>query len=570
MAEHVSCDGGNAWACWRPFYISFVLVALLAALTSFAYAAQYDVIGAAGLLDIDSNLDGVADGWYALSSGTASTSASMTRGGLTPDGSFETLSIRASRGQTGQIVLQFLMDVGPYRAIHSGDILTISVNLRASLMAGVSVIGVVRQEAQGVVLDRMSLMPEITSSVYDWTKYGAQWTVRPEATRVFLELYLIARTDCTTGKLAVDDVQVTRQVDQVPEPAPGALPMALFGKPQGDVVYAAKRFHVLQAGSTEALSYATFKMYAPNSVSLMYQMAFMVADAEYARNANEPISYNWIDQNHPEWFLHDASGQRIKLSPDALHVALDPGNRHYQDAWAEGAIRNARNAGVDGIKIDGPAPTWYWEKQPQEYHDAASYLAAADSFMHYVVRKIKRAGLVVVVNGINSTWASGTWSDWVQLIDGLEYEPVLDRALYETGDQWRGVLESYIKYPDKLYLQYLHDPTTYPASFRFDLASYLLWARPNSFVAVKCTAAGVEYHPLLDIRMGQALSETRSVTDDVFTREYEHGRVYLNISATTSQWVQIPPGLTDADTGQAVPEGPRLLAPHEPLILLEE
>jgi len=139
---------------------------------------------------------------------------------------------------------------------------------------------------------------------------------------------------------------------------------------------------------------------------------------------------------------------------------------------------------------------------------------------------------------------------------------------YEDEAFWRSLLASYNKFPDKMYMQCLPDPDTQPAIYRFAIASFLLWAQEKSFVSFYCGGGPLPYDPLLDIEMGDPMGNAQPIGEHVFGRVYEKGRVYLNISASVSEWIDIPPGLLYAETRLPVPDGPRLLGPREPLILL--
>lgn len=534
-----------------------------------ASAVPYDVIGSVGQMDWDSNLDGAADGWEFGKSGGISGTAALTPDGVTPNSYAQTLSVRASKGQTGNVVLYYSLGAGQGKLVKEGDTLTISVYIRANLSPGVFVAGVVSQEnAQWTGIRSDHFLPDITASVYDWIRYEGQFTVAPGAAHIFIQFNLIARTDRSFGKLSLDNVQVAKEVSEIPSPPPGAIPMAVWGSPGPDPVYAAKRYGVFETSIYDPRYVRVFEAYNPTSVVLLYQGATMVSIADYAKDADDPVSFNWMQANHPEWLLRDSNGDLIQIPDSPDWVWVDPGNTHYQQAWADGAIRNARLMGAEGIKIDGMG-TGLFPTKPTKYATNAEYLAAADSFMRYVTTRLRRAGLLVVVNASIATWTSGPWNEWVQLADGLEYEPPIARPEYESEDQWRALLASYTKYPDKLYLNDTPSPTNNRTIFKFSVANYLLWARDNSYLSLHYSTTGPPYDPLLDIQMGRALSESSEIVAGVFARQYQSGRVYLNISRTASAWVDIPPGLIDADTRLPVAEGPKLLGPHEPLILLQ-
>lgn len=185
-------------------------------------------------------------------------------------------------------------------------------------------------------------------------------------------------------------------------------------------------------------------------------------------------------------------------------------------------------------------------------------------FVHRVCPAIQAAGLQVIGNGANEAWHRGTWSDWINYFDGREIE---DEPTFDDEGQWRDYLAGFTSMPDKIYVDYLPNPDLYPAIFRFKVASFLLWMGPNSYLACPfSTSSEPIYDPILGLRIGQPTGQCTQVGSKVYRRTFEHGEVFVNISASSSEDVTVGSGLVDATTGAAV-QGTVTLAPHQSLIL---
>jgi hypothetical protein len=301
----------------------------------------------------------------------------------------------------------------------------------------------------------------------------------------------------------------------------------------------------------------------------MYKLLGASTTAPWAETIPyDPIPYRWIESHHPEWFLLDTNGQRVSFTTASETLGLDLGDPLYQKMWTAEVIRRAKMIGADGVMIDSVTTRYDWnfDVTLAKYPDRASYIAAMDSYVRYAVPEIKRAGLLVIGNGSAEDWDSPPWSDWIQLFDGRQYEPM---ATYETEDRWRALQNSYKRFPDKLYVQFLPNPEFDEGFFKFSLASFLIWSGTNSYAGIYCSDVHVPYHPLFDVQMGKPVGEGEQVAPTAYHRRFENGDVFVEISGTDAQTVDIPEGLRNAETGAPVPSGPTALQPHQALILIK-
>lgn len=335
------------------------------------------------------------------------------------------------------------------------------------------------------------------------------------------------------------------------------------------------RYSLFIGGEYEGRQMASIRAANPDARILFYQIAAVVTDAQWAITAlAETQVYSWVNENHPEWFLLDTQGRRIRFRDYPSHWVLDPGNTEYQNAFARNVIDSARRIGADGVKLDNIQYhyDWTFDPIPAKYPTIWSYAEAMTSFINNVSAQIRAAGLIVIGNGSAETCVSAPWTDWIAQLDGREYEPpgMPYEPTYEREQLWLDLFRGYTSYPDKISVKYLPDPRQVPEVFRFAVASYLLWMGPNSYAACPYTDGSVPVsHPLLDLAIGQPTGPCVKIGASAYKRTFEYGQVILNISASASEAVVVEPGYRDATRGP-VAAGTVTLAPHQSLILVKQ
>lgn len=380
---------------------------------------------------------------------------------------------------------------------------------------------------------------------------------------------VLALSGCGGGGVSLDASRTTSNQTLAASTAP-TIKMALFGGTPNFSAETQQRYGLFVGGEHKAKEMAEFKAANPEAKNFLYQIAAAAAEVEYARTTpTDPIGYYWIDENHPEWFLLDSEGKRIAYKDYPEIWALDPGNKAYQDMWAEKAIERAKRIGADGVKIDAANSRYDWHHTtvPTKYPTQQDYYLAMDAFVRNVIPKIQAAGLLVIGNGSGEPWNTGAWSEWIDIFDGREQE-ALSGYLYEP--LWRDFLNSYTRLPNKLYVYYLPNPQLQPELFRYNVASYLLFMGPSSYASCPHTDSPEPiYDPLLDIRIGQPTGPCVQLGENTYRRTFEFGEVLLNISSSKAEAVEVGSGLSDVLTGP-VAAGPVTLAPHQSLILISQ
>lgn len=181
----------------------------------------------------------------------------------------------------------------------------------------------------------------------------------------------------------------------------------------------------------------------PNATVLAYQEASAISSGPGVNGLH--VNVNFADAVlHPDWFLRDAAGNRITEASYSYLYMADIGNRGYQQAWLDNALRVLRSGPWDGILMDDVNTTAKYHVQPSriaKYPTDAAYQGAMRSFLAFIRPRIKAAGKLEIPN-------MGAWveypnvvRDWLQFVDGGMDEVFAKFSNtpgqgYRNRDQW--------------------------------------------------------------------------------------------------------------------------------------
>lgn len=226
----------------------------------------------------------------------------------------------------------------------------------------------------------------------------------------------------------------------------------------------------------------------PNQVLLRYTSG----DSAKLGNLTEYLDYDYINSNHPEWFLlEDGSSKlesdfrnpdkRIRARTDPKHhyynvFYLDIGNKGFQQWAADYLVSLAKGEleklkySYDGIGMDNVRltqlekvltkryPNWKYAGKGKEYNQA--YL----DYLSVVHKALKNNGLILVVNqtlDYGSDKEEGDWQRLFECVDGVMDEGTLrsSETSYWHGQRWlnsierheevirRGLIDWWLAYP---------------------------------------------------------------------------------------------------------------------------
>ncbi len=198
-----------------------------------------------------------------------------------------------------------------------------------------------------------------------------------------------------------------------------------------DLLSMSRGHHHKIAGNT----WREIKALSPNTKIFLYQLGPWIADNRDAypvsalnnlgRYNNDRGSVEGsVNQDHPEWFLLNNSGQRIKNPRIPNWLALDFGNKDFAAYWAKHTLEDVvfPTWGADGILIDEIAFCKYqiFEREPKrvpaKYSNCQSWNKDLSNFIVQVSAELQKNGQQVMVNVGNShATGSGTPEAWQEL-----------------------------------------------------------------------------------------------------------------------------------------------------------
>jgi hypothetical protein len=146
---------------------------------------------------------------------------------------------------------------------------------------------------------------------------------------------------------------------------------------------------------------AAIKRSSPRTQVLVYKdMASTRDDTSRTTDISTGVAYGYADRYHPEWFLKDTSGRRVKLG--VLAAFLADGHRQPQLPAHVGrnVARELRRRAWDGVFVDGISQTmqypWYLNGRVlAKYPGPNDYARATPRFLRRVGPVLRRRHLVV-------------------------------------------------------------------------------------------------------------------------------------------------------------------------------
>ncbi|MGZ9165724.1 MAG: putative glycoside hydrolase [Anaerolineales bacterium] len=258
---------------------------------------------------------------------------------------------------------------------------------------------------------------------------------------------------------------------------------------------------------------------------------------------NNQVAYNagdfcYISQNHPDWFLLDANGQRIRNSPNSDSYRMDPGNLGWREYFVRRVLERQNRSGWSGLFLDclesSLADLQRYGTLPARYPDDASYRVAILGFLEYLrVNYSQPYGRPVLAN-ITQGLDDATWSSYMQSLDGAMQERWAvdwDVNIYVNESKWEADLARAEKFQSQGKYLILVAPGNQADANRqnFAFASYLLIS--NGKAAFRYSNSDV-YHEVwmysnYQVDLGTPLGP-RYKSGNRWKREFTHGVVTVD------------------------------------------
>jgi hypothetical protein len=151
-----------------------------------------------------------------------------------------------------------------------------------------------------------------------------------------------------------------------------------------------------------------------------------------------------ISQDHPDWFLLDANGNRIKV--DGKYFLMDPGNQGWREFWLSRTQESQEQLGWYGVFLDNVEASLSKVIQlggvPAKYPDDASYQAAILGFLQYIYTSYFQPQDRPLLANIISLADTAVWFNYLQYLDGAMDEAwAVDwHTGYRSVSEWNAEL----------------------------------------------------------------------------------------------------------------------------------
>jgi hypothetical protein len=257
------------------------------------------------------------------------------------------------------------------------------------------------------------------------------------------------------------------------------------------------------------------------------------------------VGYCWASASHPDWFLRDASGNRISFCDYPHDWLMDVGSPEYEQAWLQNAVSDAKRYGFDGVMLDD-VDEWMDNhmcgRTIAKYPTHASWAAATTRFMAAVGPGLTSQGLLVFPNvAIADYWTSAGlsyWDTWLSYSSGAVQEYYTkwsgSSSSWFTGLDWSS-RQDYLRHTQaagKVFIGITYAPKSDAHSQRYARGSFLLdWDGRSSSLVYQPTDPEAQdpYSSIWTTSLGPPIG-TRYQVGVAWRRDYTGGTVIVNPS----------------------------------------
>jgi hypothetical protein len=435
-----------------------------------------------------------------------------------------------------------------------------------------------------------------TAPIPDWTQFTATYVVpasNPSGIWLWFDITLLDGT--SAGTLWLDKLEVYGSKRWRSRP-PRSFKIFTYYNPvvaeaQHDWIYFAREFDMIGVffGSVEL---RRMQAHNPSLQTTTYSLGFVSEDNQGVEVAvRDPFDYIYCDQNHPEWFLLDYFGQRLRYSSRTYF--MDIGN----PACARHAARriyarmNRANLPFSSIKLDHFISFTYMQNCAR-YPTRPSRLAAMTKFLLTLKRELQDFGPpLLICNIAGKTFIRGETHTYLirqGYYDGILYEQAFTTVFTLPADYlsfsfWEDGINTLVQFPNAVHIYY-SGYTVNPARMRpmklYAMASFLIGTHENAYIYLD--KHYYEGHPLgqrvwrpdadFDVPLGQPTGpfqvffRSSDYHGGLYYRPFENGFVLVNPTGNTAPrwkdgavftWV-LDDNYYDWVTQQSYPAGTRI------------
>lgn len=159
--------------------------------------------------------------------------------------------------------------------------------------------------------------------------------------------------------------------------------------------------------------------------------------------ASRAGEFCWISQNHPEWFLLDANGNRMRTSPTSNYYRMDYGHPGWQAYFVARLIERQNGTSWSGLFLDNLEASLAAIQNSglasQKYSTDASYQAAVISFLQYLQNNYSTPYGRPIVANIVAKREDATFTEYMRYLSaGMKECWAVDWGSqeYNTESKW--------------------------------------------------------------------------------------------------------------------------------------
>jgi len=338
-----------------------------------------------------------------------------------------------------------------------------------------------------------------TTPIGDWSRFEYNYVVpnsNPQGIRITFEITL--QDGSSSGTLWLDNLEVYGSKRWRSRP-PRSFRIFTYYDPtreeaQYDWIYYAREFDMVGVfkGTVEL---RRMLFYKPELRTTTYYLGFSSDISDNGNSIRDPFGYAYCNQYHPEWFLLDPFGQRVRFG-STLYM-MDVGN----PACALRAATRIKerfqhsNMGLYSLKLDSFIDFTYNHRM-QRYPTAASRVAAVVKYLMTLKRELVDYGPPqLIVNVAAKPFTRDFVHTYVMrqgLFDGFFIEQAFTTiyslpapATYLGVVTWELQLQTLAEFPDKVrvyYCGYTLDPARMRPMKLYAMASFLLGCDDNAYL----------------------------------------------------------------------------------------
>ena len=278
---------------------------------------------------------------------------------------------------------------------------------------------------------------------------------------------------------------------------------------------------------------------------------------------------SWVQTAHPEWILHDASGNWLYVpfgcgGGTCVHYAGDIANPAFRAAWINQAVSLVNGSHYPGLFIDDVNMQFQvsdgWGNQAAPIDSNTGQPMTYDAWRNYVASFLEqiRAALPHAKLRENAIWYAGpsgvqdadsaiqrqiATADYITLERGVASDPGL------TGGTGFWSVYSFLNYVDRVHaagkgVDFLESALD-AAALQYGLASYFLISNGIDSIGDGATTPDNWWHGY-DVDLGTPLGP-RTYKNGIFERDFSGGKVLLGEPGLTPQTVNLGDAFTTLD-----------------------